>query len=271
MSLEPHSIDTLVERFEYGTPYNFCQESHTLYLNNSFNEDISYEENYFDKEYKTQYGKSYLEDENHLRALARKRLKRLEKYTKNLISIYEIGSAFGFFLDEAYKKYDCSCQGIEISKHATRYAIDHLSLDIQIGSFLDANIKEASFDLVCAFYVMEHISKQKSFFKKVYKILKPGAYFFFSVPSLNGPLYLKNRKEWFLSHPKDHYVDYSPKGLRKVFKNYNMKLIKTWPASYHPARYHKLFTFPFFRLIYKICADTFCYGDTIEGIAQKVN
>ncbi len=122
--------------------------------------NMSYKKEYFLKEYKQQYGRSYLEDRGPLKALAERRLERIETLLeepgawlqrdkdkvlrKAARKVLDIGCAYGFFLDVA-KQGSASASGsgraslkrrgrlwgwgkpwktmgLEISKHAHAHA-----------------------------------------------------------------------------------------------------------------------------------------------------
>ncbi|MBI39648.1 MAG: hypothetical protein CMF59_08615 [Leptospiraceae bacterium] len=93
---------------------------------------LDYGPEYFLEEYENQYGKSYLEDESNLRNMARRRLEWMEETIRagNHIvpwdhprgpALLEIGSAAGFFLDEARER-GFRTTGIEVSGFASDFA-----------------------------------------------------------------------------------------------------------------------------------------------------
>ncbi|MCE9598811.1 MAG: class I SAM-dependent methyltransferase [Spirochaetia bacterium] len=232
-----------------------------IYVNDT--RSLDYGEDYFLSEYKAQYGKTYLEDETNLRSMANRRLNRIEKYLKPGAKIFEIGCATGFFLDEARKRgYQVS--GIEISPFASEYARDRLKLDVRTEAFSTA---ETMYDAVFAFYVLEHMDDQRTAFQTIAKMLNRGGIFGFAIPSSNGPTLRYNPDAWIKTHPTDHFADYSPASLQKIFPHYSMKLLDCWPASYHPQRARGLLRNQW---LFRRYANLFCFGDTMEGVAQKI-
>jgi len=227
-----------------------------------------YTENYFLEEFKNQYQKTYYEDESNLRNLANRRLDILEKFIQPAgMTLFEIGCATGFFLSEASRRgYRAS--GLEISGQEARYAVENLGLDVTCGNFLEFET-EMSFDVVAAFFVIEHFEEQEGIFKKIFSMLKKGGLLFLAVPSLYGPTFQTNPEEWFRSHPTDHFVDYSHISLRKLFSKFDTDILYNRPMSYHPGRdkgWRGSFPVKFF---YKVIADMTCYGDTIQVLAKK--
>ena len=134
-------------------------------------------------------------------------------------------------------------------------------------SFLDYKSDEKH-DIICAFYVIEHFENQEEVFYKILSMLKEKGCLFLSLPSIYGPTFTTNPEEWFKTHPKDHFMDYSHKSLKKVFKKLNMDVVYNRPVSYHPYR-DKGWRGNLPLYIYEKLANWTCYGDTIQILAKR--
>ncbi len=286
--IEHHFANTQLRPSErLGPDYGVCPVSGTVYYLKA--EAKTYEGDYFLAEYAAQYGRTYVEDEGHLRELARKRLALLgdgvaanritkpsAKYSRTQSEVtpataprlLEIGCAAGFFLDEA-RSAGFRCEGLEVSSFAAQYGREQLGLEIKTASFLDTTLETAAYDLVAAFYVIEHFAEQRSVFEKIAGALKPGGAFLFAVPSTNGPLFEYSPGGWRSTHPSDHHADYSPASLRRVLPEYGMRLERVRPASYHPDR-ARGWKGALPAALYRAYANAFAYGDTIEGVARRL-
>ncbi|MBE7440208.1 MAG: class I SAM-dependent methyltransferase [Spirochaetales bacterium] len=230
---------------------------------------LQYDDDYFLEEYRLQYGRTYTQDEQNLRRLARRRIEQLLLPRRKQGELLEIGCATGFFLKEA-QSAGFSVRGLEVSDFAAREARSR-DLPVTAGSFLDFT-ETTVFDVVAAFYVLEHFSDQRAAFEQISRLIKPGGLFLFALPSTHGPLFTCNQKGWVESHPLDHFADYSPASLRQILPAYGLKLLETQPASYHPER-----SCGFWQILsgvhpglYRLLARRLTYGDTMEGIARKV-
>lgn len=183
-------------------------------------------------------------------------------------SLLEIGSATGFFLDEA-RQAGFSVAGIEISDEGVKYAKDLLDLSIWKGNFLDYPVgPDTQVDVIASFFTIEHISDIEAVWNKIDSLLKPGGGLLLALPSFNGPSFQTDPKNWFLTHPEDHFYDYDPASLKNVLKQmgYEVKLNK--PLSYHPSR-DKGWKGKLPKLGYKWISDRICYGDTFQIVAIK--
>ncbi|MCR9142500.1 MAG: class I SAM-dependent methyltransferase [bacterium] len=266
LALRPHP--------RLGPEYGVCPESGAIYYLAA--ESKTYEGDYFLAEYAAQYGRTYVEDEEHLRKLARGRLSMLPQSAANAgvgkqapPRLLEIGCAAGFFLDEA-RSIGYECGGLEVSEFAAGYGRERFELDIQTASFLDCELEAEAYDVIAAFYVIEHFAPQRSVFQKIADALKPGGAFLFAIPSTFGPLFEYSPGQWQSTHPTDHHADYSPASLRRIFPEYGLRCERLRPASFHPGRAGGIkgaLPAP----LYRAWARWQAYGDTLEGVARKAS
>ena len=232
---------------------------------------LSYDDAYFLEEYENQYGRTYLEDEPTLRNLARRRLDFIEKEsarnrTESNPALLEIGCATGFFLSEARDR-GYRVKGVETSLFASEFGRNQMGLSIDAVPFLDWNSQE-QFDVIAAFFVLEHIPDQRQMLHKIESLLRPGGIFLFALPSFFGPSFRCDREGWLKQHPLDHFVDYDPGSLCRVLRLYGMDCVRIRPSSYHRERscgfWKKL---P--EVLYRKFANRIKFGDTMEGFARK--
>jgi SAM-dependent methyltransferase len=277
-------------------------------------QSVDYGPDYFLTEYEEQYGKSYLDDESNLRRMAVQRLNWLTQVIDRQGTevdwgldgpdLLEIGSAAGFFLDEATAQGWNAC-GLEISPYASTFAINR-GHSVLTASFLDApenafsEISErapawkemslvdagatasstgrpvppgrsglsARFDCVVAFYTIEHFPDQREGFQRMADLLRPGGFLLLALPSYNGPVFRCSPRQWIETHPLDHFADYCPASLRNTMDHYELDLLESRPASYHQKRtcgFKRLWP----RSIYRNWARRNSFGDTMEVVARK--
>lgn len=261
-SFEPHS--------KYPVQYDIC--SLTGVLRYKLAKSRIYGETYFLDEYFAQYKKTYYEDESNLRNMAKRRLSVLTKLGVNPVqsNLLEIGSAAGFFLDEA-QKLGFQTKGLELSKREVDYSNRVLHLDVEQISVLDIPKSKwtAQFEAIAAFFVVEHIVEIEAIWERLATWLRPSGVLFLALPSFFGPSFLTNPTEWFRTHPEDHFFDYDVRSLKKLLSNLGFELKYVRPMSYHSYRDLGLRgKLP--EWLYRIYANSFCYGDTIEVAAQKI-
>jgi len=139
---------------------------------------------------------SYIDNEQNLRREAGAALAELGLPSVGGNHLLEIGSAGGFFLDEARRSgYDVL--GIELNESMAEFARDHLRLDVRSELFETAPLESQSFDVIVAQDVLEHVRDLQLFVRRVADLLQPGGVFFVRGPleqSLREVTYLALRK-----------------------------------------------------------------------------
>jgi 2-polyprenyl-3-methyl-5-hydroxy-6-metoxy-1,4-benzoquinol methylase len=233
---------------------------------------LNYERRYFEEDYKNQYSKTYLEDYANIRNISLTRLGRIldlicgkkasvvSTRTKN-IDILDIGCAMGFFLKCAMDAGVRSADGIEISRFASDYCRNELHLNVINAPFDTADITK-EYDIVTAWYFLEHSPDPSRTLKKIHKILRPGGVFAFSAPSLFGPQYLFDRKSW---------IDFSPRSVTRYLRKIGFTKIKIRPGGVHPERLFpvKMPLYGYFKKLYLGLSVLLTFSDTMEVYAVK--
>jgi len=234
---------------------------------------LSYDRDYFISEYQGQYGKTYLEDFDNIYRLSGMRIENILKLLKtknNERSALDLGSAAGFFLKAAQDKGIKKLKGIEISNFASDYCRKTFSIDVIESPFEKADIKE-NFDIITSWFFIEHLMDPLSAMKRIYQMLNDGGIFALGVPSCFGPMFYFDRDEWIRTHPKDHRIDLSPEGAKKILKEIGFKKVKVIKCGYHPERIlsRENILFKPFELFYRLYSSISGFSDTIEIYAVK--
>jgi|LakMenEpi03Aug12_release.lakeMendotaPanAssembly.Ray.scaffolds.fasta_scaffold163508_1 2-polyprenyl-3-methyl-5-hydroxy-6-metoxy-1,4-benzoquinol methylase len=142
------------------------------------------------------------------------------RYIKDNDIILEVGCGKGAF---SRKIQTSSYTGLEFSKDAIEIAskasikIIHQSVEIHSNSHLE------SYDVVCSFQVLEHVSNPKSFIESCLKCLKKGGLLIISVPSDDS--FIGSLKNNVLNMPPHHVTRWSDKALQYVADRFCLKLI----------------------------------------------
>ncbi len=238
-----------------------------------------YEDDYFDKEYKNQYGRSYLDDEPQITQKAEDRIRKLTRLFPEItdmpfIRILEIGSSAGFFLARA-KSRGWNVLGWEISRNMAKYANQNQIPTVQ-GDFLSLYEKwkknPQHFDILAAFYALEHIPDQKKIWEAFSAMTTENGFLLLALPSTYGPVFYFHFNRWEKEHPADHFVDYSPFSLKMAARQYGFDLVAIFPESLHPERFPlaKHFGKPL-APVWNWIQDEFVFADTFYAILRKTN
>jgi len=142
--------------------------------------------------------------------------------------VLEIGAAAGGNL-VALTELGCQCEGIEPWEEARLNAIKlsgHLGIPLNIvdGTAEAIPCGADSFDIVCAFAVMEHVLDIERAVGEIYRVLKPGGVFWFSSASSMCPFQneirgfpffgwypdsLKDKIMYWAKEAKPHLIGYT--------------------------------------------------------------
>jgi SAM-dependent methyltransferase len=115
----------------------------------------------------------YLGDEKVHRARARGYLRRLRGHVHAPGSVLDVGSATGFFLDEA-RRDGWRTRGIEVSEWAAGKARERLGLDVTVAGFPTPALDGTVFDLVTFFNVYEQLPDPLGAEAQLRRIVAPG-------------------------------------------------------------------------------------------------
>jgi 2-polyprenyl-3-methyl-5-hydroxy-6-metoxy-1,4-benzoquinol methylase len=178
-----------------------------------------YNENYFashKKRSKTSDGYFDYMSEKHLLLPYFRRKIALLKTMLHGKKVLEIGSSYGFFLEEA-KRASLDILGIDISRSAVAYAKSQ-GLPIRATDLIHARFPSNSFDGVVAFHLIEHVSNPFAHMREMYRITKPGGIIFLATPQEGGYLQRLTGRHWFNYRHQGHLFFFSCKTITALLK-----------------------------------------------------
>lgn len=251
--------------------YVKCEICGLVYGEEFSNNKTVYNEQYFFEEYKAQYGKTYLEDFDHIKNLSNKRIKIIKKfYKKDSKVLLDIGCAYGAFLQSA-SLHGFDVNGIDVSSEAVAYVNETLELKAKKATLPDDDFGLEKIDVITMWYVIEHFKDVDKVMKKVSDALKEGGILAFSTPKGDGLSVKVNERKFYSESPKDHYIILSQINIKTFLKKYGFKLVYVKTTGVHVKRRFPNINVKSFK--YKIL--TFVYtlmgqGDTFEVYAEKI-
>jgi 2-polyprenyl-3-methyl-5-hydroxy-6-metoxy-1,4-benzoquinol methylase/spore coat polysaccharide biosynthesis predicted glycosyltransferase SpsG len=225
--------------------YAQCAKCQMIYLMYFAPQPIHYDKHYFEEEYRSQYGKSYLEDFEHIKTLAQQRLGRIERYGRMILAktkLLDIGCAYGPFL-QAASEAGCSVYGTDVAEDAIDYVVNTLNLSARVAEFpTQLAYEHERFDLVSMWYVIEHFSDLDNVMVQINKYLNMGGIFVFATPKADGLSAQMNLDAFLEASPDDHYTLFRQKGLKNFLKKYGFALSHVEVTGVHVQRKHKNIT-----------------------------
>ncbi len=210
----------IVRCLQCGLVYVNPQPS-TREINRMYNED------YFASEKKRSTSSVGYYDYTMEKPLLLAYFRRKITYLKTILSgkkVLEIGSSYGYFLEEA-KRAGLDVLGIDISREAASRAAKE-GLPSRAVDIFQAKFPPRSFDGVVGFHLIEHISDPLAFVREIYRITKPGGIVLFSTPREGGYLRRLMGRHWLNYRHQEHLYFFSRETMTLLLKK----------AGYHSIR-----------------------------------
>lgn len=124
---------------------------------------------------------------------------------------YGCGSGYGSF---SMSKVAEHVVAVDVSKEAVEFAKGKYKAQ-NLEYNLTSDLRNEKFDVITSFQVIEHVSNDKEYVRKLKSLLKPNGYLLISTPDRKGRLYRFIQKPWNIFHLKE----YSYKSLNKLLSS----------------------------------------------------
>ena len=172
----------------------------------------------------------YISEGPELRANFRKRLATLLdlQSVPERTRLYEVGAAYGFFLDEARAHYE-QVSGIDISDDAIAYARANFQLDVVAGDYLVADVGPV--DCLTMWDTIEHLGEPRPFIEKAARDIRPGGLLAVTtgdIGSLNARL---RGPRWRMIHPPTHLHYFSRETLTALLDSAGFDVVHVETAG----------------------------------------
>lgn len=173
-------------------------------------------------------------NERVIRAQSKHILKQLSKCFPAAKTVCDVGSGFGFFLDEA-KKRGYKVVGIEPSKPLARNSTKKFKLSIFPGTLTEYHKSEKKqYDIVTCIHVIEHVRNPKQFIASLLQLVKPGGLLYLETPNSDSHLLYAEKDNYTFLIPPDHLWLFSNKSIDMLLpKKYYIEKTRTYSHSEH--------------------------------------
>jgi 2-polyprenyl-3-methyl-5-hydroxy-6-metoxy-1,4-benzoquinol methylase len=183
--------------------------------------DIYRKQYFFGEEYS-----DYVADRSIIQKNFKMRIKTLQRFIdpKKHQRLFEVGSAYGFFLNLA-RSYFKQVKGIDITEDGVSFARNQLKLDVIQEDLLKYDMVQEKFDVVCMWDTIEHLQQPDLYIEKISQHVEQGGLIALTtgdIDSLNARL---KRDQWRLIHPPTHLHYFSIRTLKRLLQNYGFETI----------------------------------------------
>lgn len=130
--------------------------------------------------------------------------------------LIDVGCGIGYFLEVA-KRRGWEVYGTEYTEEAVSIC-EGKGASMQLGPLNTANYEAESFDIICSFEVIEHINNPLLELASFNKILRKGGLVYCTTPNFNAVERYQLGADWNVLTYPEHLSYYTPKTLKRVFK-----------------------------------------------------
>jgi len=168
--------------------------------------------------------RDYVSERSMIEKHFRLRLKKLLEYIPDPGSkrLFEIGSAYGFFLWVAREKF-ASVAGIDISREAAEYAAGTLGLRVEAADFSQYEFP-APPDVVCLWDTVEHLSRPDLYLERIARSMMPGGILALTTGDVGSLVARFRGAKWRQIHPPTHLHYFSKATLRRLLERYGFEI-----------------------------------------------
>ena len=142
--------------------------------------------------------------------------------------LLDVGTGYGFFL-ALMQSRGWEIIGLEASSTGAHYGRKRWGLHILPQPWERASFPERAFDVVTAFYVIEHLPDPLAFLREVHRIVRPGGMILLRYPHTTPIKDILSfmRKKNNLYHLPFHLCDFSPATMHRALEKAGFTKIKT--------------------------------------------
>lgn len=136
--------------------------------------------------------------------------------------VFELGCGVGNELKEL-KDAGWEAEGVEMDRVCVDYA-NRNDLNVECGRLEDFDFGENRYDLITAFFVLEHVHNPIDVLKKLRRMIKDSGYFVFSIPNLDSWEFSFFKGNWQALDPPLHLFHYKKSVIKKILDLCGFKL-----------------------------------------------
>ncbi|WP_341199982.1 class I SAM-dependent methyltransferase [Croceibacter atlanticus] len=161
------------------------------------------------------------------RIMLNKKLEIVSSFNQNKGSLLDVGAGTGDFLNAA-KNDGWSISGVEPNSKARSLANQK-----SISLVEDINqLPTQKYDVITLWHVLEHVPNLFEYIETLKSLLKENGILIIAVPNYKSYDATYYKEFWAAYDVPRHLWHFSPKGIKKLFAQFNFKLENTHPMTY---------------------------------------
>jgi SAM-dependent methyltransferase len=141
--------------------------------------------------------------------------------------ILDIGCGTGAFLNSVRTDTGCEVCGIDISETAVKQAKNSFDLDIFKGTITEHPFPEAHFDVITAWWYLEHIPDPHTTMANISSLLKHSGYCIIGIPNFDSFFAKHFRDKWYHLDCPRHLCIWTPRAITRLLENHGLAVTRT--------------------------------------------
>lgn len=152
----------------------------------------------------------------------------------------EVGVPLGMLFLAKARERGFEIHGHQYSKPIARLVSEGFGAVIHDGPVEDAGFKDAEYDVVCSWDVIEHVPDPRTFLQAIYDTAKPGAAVAVSCPAFNSIPQKLLKDRWWTLKPGEHIWQFTPDTIEMLFGEVGLPIKRIIQSPFHPANLGRL-------------------------------
>jgi 2-polyprenyl-3-methyl-5-hydroxy-6-metoxy-1,4-benzoquinol methylase len=138
--------------------------------------------------------------------------------------LLDVGCGNGSFLDAMRRQTGCEIEGLDLSPGAVAQAKQLYGLDVFHGTISQAPFAAASFDVITAWWYLEHVPDPQESVREMARLLKPGGLCVIGVPNCDSFFSRIFKDKWYHLDCPRHLCLWSPATMRRLLTDHGLSV-----------------------------------------------
>ena len=140
--------------------------------------------------------------------------------------ILDIGCGAGAFLNRVKVEKGCEVHGVDISGVAVEAAKNSFGLDIFKGTITEAPFEDSSFDIITAWWYLEHIPDPHVTAARISSLLKPNGHCIIGVPNFESFNAKSFKDKWYHLDCPRHLCIWTPSAMKRLMAQHGLTVTR---------------------------------------------
>lgn len=140
--------------------------------------------------------------------------------------ILDVGCGTGAFLNSVKADKGCQVHGVDISETAVTQAKSSFGLDIFKGDITELPLPDAYFDIITAWWYLEHIYNPNTTIEKISSLLKTDGYCIIGIPNFKSVNAKAFKGRWYHLDCPRHLCIWTPETITRLLEKHGLVTTK---------------------------------------------